>query len=265
MDSTYALNSAGTVHGPLRGGPEPEFRRASSNPEANHAFQNVASGQHLGASETALISAAKSGDQQAFVELCDRCGRFLKSRILRMVGNCADAEDAYQDTLLRAYQHLGSFRETCSFQTWITQIAINTALMVLRRRKIRAETSLEIPREEGQTTVSWEAPDPSPNPEQLYLKMQQSLILRKQISGLSPRSRQVVEHFHAHEKRMSEAADAAGISVGAAKSRLLRARAVLRRRLQRHIGGIRFHRDSQDSNQGDRQAGAGVRSILASQ
>lgn len=237
MDSTHALHSAGTLHGPLRGGPEPEFGRASSNPDADHAFRNFASGEHLGASEAALVSAAKSGDQQAFVELCDRCGRFLKLRIRHMLENCADAEDAYQDTLLRAYQHLGSFRETCSFQTWITRIAINTALMVLRRRKTRAETSLEIPSEEGQTIVSWEAPDPSPNPEQLYFQMQQRLILNKEINSLTPRFRPVVEHFHARELRMTEAADAVGISVGAAKSRLLRARAVLRRRLERQIGG----------------------------
>ena len=235
MDSTYTTEFAGTVRGPLRRGSR--FGQDSDTPEASHASRQAAIGQHVEESEAGLVCAAKSGDQEAFVELCNRCGRTLKTRILRLLGNCADAEDAYQDTLLRAYQHLGSFRETCTFQTWITQIAINTALMVLRRRKTRAETSLEIAKDEGQTAVSWELPDPSPNPEQLYFQMQQSQILNKHISGLRPRFRPVVEHFHARELRITDAANAMGISVAAAKSRLLRARAALRRRLQRQIGG----------------------------
>ena len=225
MGSTHALSSVERF--------ESEISRVSMTSGTSHASRKP--DRRGNANEAELVCAAKSGDHQAFMELCDRCGRFLQPRIFRIVGNREDAEDALQETLLRAYQHLETFRASCTFQTWITQIAINTALMVLRKRKIRSETSLEIAKGEGQPAGSWDVPDPSPTPEQLYFQRQASLMLKKEISSLPPRFRPIVEHFHANEMRMIEVAKAVGISLGAAKSRLLRARTALRHRLRKQI------------------------------
>src|SRR5580658_9264234 len=90
-------------------------------------------------SEELLLIAAQSGDHQAFVELCRRYSPMVKKRILSIVRNQEDTEDAVQDTLLRAFKHLSEFRRSCKFSSWLMTIGINTALMILRRRKIRKE------------------------------------------------------------------------------------------------------------------------------
>ena len=184
------------------------------------------------ASEDALLTDAKTGDQHAFVELCYRYARCVKQRIVRIVRNQEDTEDVFQETLMRAYIHLNGFRGNCSFQTWMTQIAINTALMLLRLRRIRSEMSFEIVCEGGEIIEHWEIPDPSPNPEQLYVKRQTSQILSDAIARLPSNYRPIVEQFHGNDLKVTEAAQALGLKEGAAKSRLLRARALLRRRLQ---------------------------------
>src|SRR5258708_2856324 len=82
-------------------------------------------------SDDDLITAAQRGDQQAFVDLCARHSSLANKKILRIVQNEEDAEDALQDTLLRAYTHLSSFRRVCKFSTWLTTIGMNSALMIL--------------------------------------------------------------------------------------------------------------------------------------
>ena len=186
-------------------------------------------------SEEALVARAKAGDQHAFMELCDRYGLCLKHRIFGIVRNQEDSEDVFQDTLMRAYKHVNGFRGGCSFQTWITRIAINTALMLLRRRRIHSERGFEIVGEGGEIIGSWEASDPSPNPEQLYLKRQTSQMLSRAVASLPPNYRPIVEQFHGNELKLTDAAQALGLKESAAKSRLLRARALLRRRLKDQV------------------------------
>ncbi|MGO9339170.1 MAG: RNA polymerase sigma factor [Terracidiphilus sp.] len=190
------------------------------------------------ASDEALVSEAKAGEHHAFVELCDRYGRCVKQRIFRIVKNRDDADDVFQETLMRAYKHLNGFRGGCSFQTWITQIAINSALMLLRWRRIRSETCIEIVGEGGELISHWPIPDSSPNPEQLYLRRQTSQILSEAVTNLPPKYRSIVEQCHGKELKLSDAAQALGLKDGAAKSRLFRARALLRRRLQNQVSSL---------------------------
>ena len=91
---------------------------------------------HAEISDDDLITAAQHGDQKAFVELCGRHSGITRAKIFGIVRNHEDAEDALQDTLLRAYTHLDSFRRSCTFATWLTAIGVNSALMILRRRKV---------------------------------------------------------------------------------------------------------------------------------
>jgi len=91
-------------------------------------------------SDDELTTAAQGGDQQAFVELCGRHSSMVKNKILRIVRNHEDAEDALQDTLLRAYTRLASFRRSCKFSTWLTTIGVNSALMTMRKRRVAARS-----------------------------------------------------------------------------------------------------------------------------
>ncbi len=180
-----------------------------------------------------LVTMAKSGDQPAFVELCRRYGRVLTRRIRRMVQNHHDAEDILQDSILRAYTNLDGFRGCCSFQTWITTIAINSSLMHLRkRRRLHSHASMELPTTDGERGRSWDIPDPSPNPEHYYATYQTSAMLARAVERLPKKSRELLEHYHKDEGKMVDVANAIGITVAAAKSRLLRARRLLRHCLE---------------------------------
>src|ERR1700756_1743941 len=94
--------------------------------------------KHFGAqslSDNQLLSEAKSGDQHAFAELCLRYRGMLMNRIYRIVRHTEDTEDVLQETLLKAFQHLQTFRGTCSFSTWLVAIGTNVSLMLLRKGK----------------------------------------------------------------------------------------------------------------------------------
>ena len=94
-----------------------------------------------------LVAAARSGSAAAFAELREIYAKRVYRKLLIITKNREDAEDALQDTFLRAYKALHAFEERASFYTWITTIAINSALMILRRRRIRSEVPFDRPRE----------------------------------------------------------------------------------------------------------------------
>jgi RNA polymerase sigma-70 factor (ECF subfamily) len=177
-----------------------------------------------------LVQAAQSGDHEAFAELCRRHAQPVRRRILAIVRHQEDAEDALQETLLRAYANLGRFRRSCKFSTWITAIGINAALAVIRKRKTRREADMELDGIEGST---WDVVDQAPDPERCVAKGQIILFLRKKVQALPPKIQEVVASYYGHEYSLQEAAEALGISVAAVKSRLLRGRRNLRSSFER--------------------------------
>jgi RNA polymerase sigma-70 factor (ECF subfamily) len=172
-----------------------------------------------------LVQAAQSGDQEAFAELCRRHAQAVRRSILAIVRHQEDAEDALQETLLRAYTNVGRFRRSSKFSTWITAIGINTALMVIRKRKTRREADMELNGTEGST---WDVADHAPDPERCVANRQTILFLRKKLHALPPKMQEVVTSYYGNEYSLQEAADALGLSVAAVKSRLLRGRRSLR-------------------------------------
>ena len=202
----------------------PSLRMTLSVGESNSAISI-----HASEDDEELVTRAKSGDQPAFAELCRRYGSVLERRIYRIVRNQQDAEDITQESFIKAYTHLAAFQCRCSFQTWLTRIAINSSLMHLRKRRLQPETSMDVFTTEGERVRSWEIPDPSPNPEQRYDAQQRSAMLTRAMEMLSPAVREVVEHYRRNEGRLRDVAKASGISLAATKSRLLRARKLLRR------------------------------------
>jgi RNA polymerase sigma-70 factor, ECF subfamily len=194
---------------------------------------NCASG-HSEVSDDDLITAAQRGDQKAFVELCRRHSTVTKKKIFSIVRNHEDAEDALQDTLLRAYTHLTSFRRSCKFSTWLTTIGVNTALMMIRKRRIRRETYASTSSLDAGTVELHEPVDRSPGPEGICLKQQAIFLVRREVEKLHPSLRSVVNHYYGSECSLKEAANAQDISLAAVKSRLLRGRIRLRSSLARY-------------------------------
>jgi RNA polymerase sigma-70 factor, ECF subfamily len=181
--------------------------------------------------EAVLVEAAKLGNHSAFEELWVRHSNTAFKFVYRIIGNRDDAEDAVQDAWMKAFVHLKTFDGRSKFSTWLTRIAINSALMVLRRKRSRPETSMDWSGD-GETWQQWEVPDNRLNIEDLYLQKEAELKLKEAIERLQPRLRSVMEIQRLHYRSNKEVADAAGISVPAVKSRLLRARALLRNSLR---------------------------------
>ena len=176
--------------------------------------------------EQALVAAAKQGQAEAFGALCEPLARKLIQSAHRITRNREDAEDAFQDALLSAFIHINNFDGRSSFSTWLTRIAINSALMTLRKKR----RSREIPigsGELGGNGVRWDVPDPSANPEKLYAQREKERLLRKAIRKLRPTIRQAIE-FQLRGLSMEETAGMTGVSVAAAKGRLFHGRRALR-------------------------------------
>jgi RNA polymerase sigma-70 factor, ECF subfamily len=188
----------------------------------------VAMGDRQGElSEGLLVSAAKSGDRGAFVALCERHSNKIARRIYRITRNWQDAEDVLQDSFMKAFIHLKNFEGKSSFSSWLTRIAINSALMILRKKR-----SLEIPidhiSDDPEMWHAWEPRDLTEDPESSCVRREREELLWGAILQLRPIFRDVIQLRHAQECSTNEIAQILGISVAAAKSRLLRARTVLR-------------------------------------
>ena len=196
---------------------------------------------HAEVSDDDLITAAQRGDQRAFAELCGRHSGVTKTKIFSIVRNHEDAEDALQDTLLRAFTHLTSFRRSCKFSTWLTAIGVNSALMILRKQRLRRETYAGTSSLDTETLEPREFVDRSPGPEATYLKQQAISLVRQEVEKLRPSLRSIVNHYYGSECSLQEVAKAQEITLRAAKSRLLRGRAKLRSSLAEY--GISTSRD----------------------
>ena len=189
-------------------------------------------------SEAVLVDAAKSGNRSAFEELWARHSNRAFRSAYRILGNREDAEDTLQDAWMKAFAHLKTFDGRSKFSTWLTRIAINSALMVLRRKRSHPESPMDWSGD-GETWEQLEVPDSRSNIEDLYLKKEAEQKLKEAIESLRPPLRFVMEIQCLHCGTNKEIADAAGISVAALKSRLLRARALLRSSLQYSMSSAR--------------------------
>jgi RNA polymerase sigma-70 factor, ECF subfamily len=182
-------------------------------------------------SEAELLSMAKLGDSGAFVELSQLHSNRLLRRIYQITRNWHDAEDAVQDATLRAFSHLKDFQGKSSFSTWLTRIAINSALMILRKKRGCYEIPLESIDDSGNSYECWEVKSPAENPERRLERKEREELLRDAILRLPRVLREVVELQQARGYSIIEIAEALSISVPAVKSRLSRARMTLRTEL----------------------------------
>ena len=188
-----------------------------------------------GFDESALVAQAKAGDQSAFSELVRRYERKIYRLAKNITRNDEDAEDVLQDAFLKAYTHLDNFKGDSKFYTWIVRIAVNEALMRLRKRKNDRTVPLDEPVDLGEETVTREIAVWEDNPEQQYSQEEWRRILDEAIETLKPDFRTVFVLRDIEELSTEETAETLGISVPAVKSRLLRARLALREKLTRQF------------------------------
>src|SRR5215475_3583101 len=184
-------------------------------------------------SELALVQAAKKGDLEAFEQLIKRYDRNVFRIAQHITHNEEDAQDVVQDAFIKAYQNLEQFQGNSKFYTWLVRIAVNEALMKLRRRKTSKTVSLDEDVETEEGSMPREVADWGPNPEQLYGQSELGDIRQKTIQGLPQSFRTVFVLRDIEGLSTEETAEMLNLSFPAVKSRLLRARLQLRERLNR--------------------------------
>jgi RNA polymerase sigma-70 factor (ECF subfamily) len=179
------------------------------------------------------VARAKAGDTSAFSDLVTHYDRRVFRMAKQITQNDDDAEDVLQDTFLKAYSHLADFQGNSKFYTWLVRIAVNEALMKLRKRRTDRTTPLDDPIDTGEDEVVREIAVWGENPEQQYSREELANILDDAIQSLKPSYRTVFILRDIEELSIEETAETLQLSISAVKSRLLRARLQLRERLTR--------------------------------
>lgn len=186
--------------------------------------------------ESALVARARKRDNDAFTALVNQHYRRIYRLAKRTMQNDHEAESVLQDTFLKAYEHISSIQESSKFSTWLTRIAMNEALMKLRKRRNHAAVSPDEPRDPVEGVGKRELAVWDGNPEQQYSQAEIQGILEQALESLWLNYRTVFLLRDVEELSLEETAETLGISMAAAKSRLFRARMILREKLTR-----RFH------------------------
>jgi RNA polymerase sigma-70 factor (ECF subfamily) len=185
--------------------------------------------------EASLVSAAKSGDISAFEELVNRYERKIFRLGMNITQNREDAEDVMQDAFLKSYQNLDRFEGNSRFYTWLVRIAVNEALMKLRKRRPNQVSIDEPMTNDEDESVFRQIEDWGPSPEQKFAQTELNQILNGVIGELDPIFRVVFMLRDVEGISTEETGQILGISVAAVKSRLLRARLKLREKLNKYF------------------------------
>lgn len=210
--------------------PFPEAGLRSVNPRNSKAVAPALAGDN----EAALVASAKGGNLAAFEELIQRYERKIFRLAQNITQNREDAEDVMQDAFLKSFAHLGDFQGDSRFYTWLVRIAVNEALMKLRKRR-PDQVSLDESIETENDLMPREVEDWGPTPEQRYAQTELHEILSDVIGSLDPAFRIVFLLRDVEELSTEETAQLLALSVPAVKSRLLRARLKLRQKLNKYF------------------------------
>lgn len=190
------------------------------------------------------IQQVLSGDRDAYRILMDRHFQYVFRIAFRITGNESDAEDVAQDAFLRAYSKLSTFRQDATFSTWISRIAMNTAINLMERRKRDlTEHASRIADEPTPEENTHQVPDHKAGPERLLLDHEAVTLRQSAMNSLTPMERTAFTLRHMEELPIAEIATALNVPANSAKQAVFRAVGKLRRALSpipRPIaGGVR--------------------------
>ena len=195
---------------------------------ANHSTPNLS--DNLG--EMALLERCKSGDKDAWDTLIHRYEKSVYKFAYSLCRSHEEAGDIAGQVFLRLYQNLHTFRNEASFTSWLFRIVRNTYLDLCVRPAHRSHVSLDAsPNNDNEPSAGRDIMDPSPTPEAVCLEKETAQMLSKAIMHLPAYQRQVLRMYHTEGKSYEEIAESTGLSIGTVKSRLNRARTMLRERL----------------------------------
>jgi RNA polymerase sigma-70 factor (ECF subfamily) len=183
-------------------------------------------------SEMVLLDRCKRGDAVAWDQLIRRYEKSIYKFAYSLCRNHEEAGDIAGQVFLRLYQNLHTFRNEASFTSWLFRIVRNTYLDLCVRPAHRSHLSLDAgPNNDNEPSAGRDVMDPAPSPEAVCLETETAQLLAKAIHHLPAYQRQVLRMYHSEGKSYEEIAEATGLSIGTVKSRLNRARNMLRERL----------------------------------
>jgi RNA polymerase sigma factor (sigma-70 family) len=183
--------------------------------------------------ESVKIEEALAGNQKAYEYLVDKHRAAIFHIINRIVRNDEAAHDLVQETFMKAFASLSSYRSEYRFSTWLYKIAANASIDFLRKRRIQA-LSLDRPMETDDGEVEIEVADYSFHPEHDLERKERRFSIEEAIETLPPKYREVIIYRHKDDKSYEEIADLLDIPVGTVKARIFRARELLKKKLK-HI------------------------------
>lgn len=181
--------------------------------------------------ESTLVSDALAGSQKAYAELTKRHRQAVFHIVLKIVRDSETANDLAQETFMKAFSSLASYRSEYRFSTWLYKIAANCSIDFLRKKRINA-LSLDQQIETSDGSVGIEVPDYSYHPERDLVRKQQKFSIDAAIESLPEKYREVIVYRHKDDKSYEEIADLLDIPIGTVKARIFRARELLKKKLK---------------------------------
>ncbi len=183
--------------------------------------------------QSQLLSRARRGEVEAFEALCGPYAPMVYRHCLQMLGHPADAEDAAQEAMLRAFRAMPRFMGQSGTATWLFRIAHNTCLDILKRPARRSEAaSMEQLREDG-----FEPPSREEGPEEAYVRRESGRRLWEAVKKLPKDQQAILTLRYGQDMSYEEMAKALGLREGTVKSKLNRAKERLRRLLEQQDAG----------------------------
>ncbi|MBF5041823.1 RNA polymerase sigma factor [Aggregicoccus sp. 17bor-14] len=188
-------------------------------------------------SDTELVARIRAGEPQLFELVMRRHNARLYRAVRSLLRDESEAEDAMQDAYVRAFTHLHTFRAEARLSTWLTRIAINEALMRLRRRLPQVDLTLENDPQQPEESPAMHASDTSrPSPEDAAQARELRELLEGAVDTLPPGCRTAFVLRDVEGMSTAEAAESLGVSEESVRTRLHRARALLREALYARAG-----------------------------
>ena len=187
--------------------------------------------------EQTLVACAKQGDGDAFAELIQRTRPYALRAARSILRDSDEVQDQLQSAYLNAWRQIANFREDAKFSTWITTVVVNQCLMRLRKLR-RSPAAISFEFEQNGEARTLEPVDNEPTAEEAMAREELVQIVRHEMQRVPPLFRGVLTLVDLNSTPVHEAARQLGISVAAAKSRLMRARAAIRSRLENRLAGV---------------------------
>lgn len=199
-------------------------------------------------SDEELVIAAQGGESRALDELLCRHRNMLYCFASRIATTADEADEAVQETILRACKNIGKFRGQSRFTTWLVAIVVNAVISIRRKERRVHWVYLDEQNAADARSCHTSLRDVRPNPEDQYSRRELRSLLRREIGKLHPKYRFILQACDLNDCSIEQAAQTMGITLGAAKSRLYRARLGLRTASRRYGARLSYLRGDMASD-----------------